>query len=164
MTPNPYDQHWQQAENEVLFVMLAYLIGGCCFIGTLLSGIRSWPLAVALLVAAVMVFIALAVWHGQRKGLVTKVFYVKLQAAAQVVDNVLRQKGMPFDRVNQLTTFRPIVVFNLPDDQLAIHVREYRNKYVKGVRVEIGAVTDENRTLVRSLQDKIDDAFTPKGL
>jgi hypothetical protein len=164
MTSDPHTQRWHQSESEVAAVTLLTLGVGGCLAVTILTDARSITLTAAFLVIAIMVLIALAVWYQRRKGLVMKVFYVKHQAAAQVVANVLQQKGMPFDRVNQLTTFRPIVVFNLPHDHLAVSVREYRNKYVSGVRVEIGPVTKENRPLAQSLQEKIDDAFAPQGL
>jgi hypothetical protein len=164
MTPDPYTQRWYRSESEVAAVGLFALVAGGCLAVTILADARSIPLTAAFLVIGVRIFIALAAWYRQRKGLLMKVFYVKHQAAAQIVGGVLQQKGLPFDRVNQLTTFRPVVVFNLPGDQIAVHVREYRNKYASGVRVEIGPVTKENRPLARSLQEKIDEAFAPQGL
>jgi hypothetical protein len=112
----------------------------------------------------VVVLVGLSGDYRQKKGRLVKLFYVRREAAIEVIEGVLRQKGMPFRETKRPYKWNTIKVYHVNDD-LTVHLRSYRDKYNnRGVMVEVGPISKDNRPLIQSLQEKIDEAFLPQGL
>jgi hypothetical protein len=165
MTPNPYTQHWRRSGAEVLVVAIISVFVAMPLTCLLVSGIPSPSMAVLLLgVPGGLMFAIFASWYQRSRNRLVKVFYVRHEASVRIVKNVLTQKGMPFKRVAPSITYLPSGAIFALEDNLTINVDSYYYQGIRGSMILLGPVTDDNWPLVQSLQEKIDDAFAPKGL
>lgn len=84
-----------------------------------------------------------------------RLVYLDDQMVFQVVRNVLKQKGLPFtERGSE---------FLLDDPDLLIRVKtDFNQPHITYVLLE--PYTQETKSLITSLCQKIDSAFLPKGL
>lgn len=98
-------------------------------------------------------------------------FLVRRHIAHEVIERVLQEKGMPYEKVNGR--------FELEGNGLSIQIDEGHigpspfwrivNRYPlfttdePGSRIKIHPISAKNTALIMALRHKIDDAFAPKG-
>ena len=144
------------------------------------AGIRSGA-AVAFLLATVLLFLlrllppwqwlllALSAYGGialvvrqaraRRQGTLQRIFGVDAETAGEVIDGVLREKGLPFRRGRE----RSGEWFNV-GQELAVYVEPVITRTgFQASQIQLRPVTAETRPLVESLTAKLDEAFAPRG-
>jgi hypothetical protein len=160
MKTNPYIVQWYRAE-IYFFAVSAVVLLSITALGILFWFVLpSVPLVILIMVISVVVLVGLVTDFKQRKGQLMKLFFVRPEAAIEVIEGVLGQKGVPFQEINRRYLWSATKIYQL-DNGLTVNVR--RN-YKQGVIVEVGPISKDNRPLIRNLQAKIDDAFAPRGL
>lgn len=160
MKTNPYITQWYRAE-IYFFVVSAVIVLTIAPLGVSFWFVMpSFPLVILIMIISVVVLAALVADYKQKKRRLMKLFFVRREAAIEVVEGVLRQKGVPFREINRRYLWNTIRVYQL-DNGLTVNLRRY---YDRGVMVEVGPISKINRPLVQHLQEKIDDAFAPRGL
>jgi hypothetical protein len=166
MLVNLYLQQWHRSEIAVWLAAITSLIIGVSLAGPIVQSVESPAWAVLLLaVPGGLVVGGLGWWYQQSKNRLDKVFFVPHDMGVRIIGNVLRQKGLPFQRVGPTNNYAAgRVVFVLEKDILVIHVSPYLHRGISGTAVSLGPITKGNRPLVQSLQGKIDNAFAPRGL
>jgi hypothetical protein len=161
---NTYTTQWYRAEIYFFLVSAIILLTGAVVGGTFLLVRPPLPVLILTLLIGVVVLAGLVGDYKQKKGRLVKLFYVRREAAIEVIEGVLHQKGVPFQEINRPFKWNTIKVYQL-DNDLTVHLRSYHDRYNnRGVMVEVGPISKVNRPLVQSLQEKIDDAFAPRGL
>ncbi|MBK6710255.1 MAG: hypothetical protein IPG51_07970 [Chloroflexi bacterium] len=86
-----------------------------------------------------------------------KMFYCSESDARTIVKNALQDKGLPYVQSEAI---------EIANTDVKITVRYSRvSRYSPaGTVLSIGPMTDEDALLVTSLQQKLDEAFRPRGL
>jgi hypothetical protein len=160
-------QHWRRGEDSAFSAIAGLIVLGAFFSCSIISSAPSLWVGLLLAGGWLIGAVTLNWWYERQRGWVRKVFYVTRTAAEQIVDNVLNGKGLPFEKSSRehpwlINTYSRI--YQLDGDGLVLKIVPYQERADKGVSIEIGRFDDTNRPLIQSLQEKIDDAFAPKGL
>ena len=114
-----------------------------------------------------LIFVVVITMREKNENSVEKVFYVDSIAATQVIENVLNAKKFPFEKDRNEKHLHFILVSEGVELILTPYDPKGRNRHwVKAPAsiLKIRAVGPENEPLVSSLKQKLDDAFSPKGL
>ena len=146
-------RQWDSDNNRVLYaaVALALPIGIIGFRYLMRGG----PF-LFIMVFALIIFILYQILDGIIPPSITKTFYVSQENAEQVVENVLVQKKFPYEWRNGR--------FQLNDLSIQVKSKRQNNLTADGCFIRITPNTLENEPLIISLCNKIDAAFSSKGL
>ncbi len=151
--------------NDKSWLLVRNVVFINAFLGAILSGIFAYFLVAAAEAYAVWIWLAivLAVFCGvyayqwRSRDQVMKMFYCSESDARTIVKNALQDKGLPYVQSEAI---------EIANTDVKITVRYGRvSRYSPaGTILSIGPMTDENALLVTSLQQKLDEAFRPRGL
>ena len=164
MTP---DSRWRPAQDRLSDIGCGFSL----FVSfMILLMARPFPLQMRLLLivgANALIFVIVMSIREKNENSVQKVVYVDTIAATQVIENVLNAKKFPFEKDRNGKHLHFILLSEGVELILTPYDPRGRNRHwVKAPAsiIKIRAASPDNMLLVASLQEKLDDAFTPKGL
>ena len=131
---------------------------------------RPFPLQMRLLFiigANALIFVIVMTIREKNENSVQKVVHVDTSAATQVIENVLNAKKFPFEKDRNGKHLHFILLSDGVEIVLTPYDPRGRSRHwgnASASIIKMRAASSDNMLLVVSLQEKLDDAFTPKGL
>jgi len=160
------DNSWRPSQERVSDIGCGLSI----FAGFLLVLLTRFPLPLRLLVVIgviALIFVIVLTIREKNENSVQKVVHVDTLAAAKIIENVLNAKKFPFEKDRNDKHLHFILLSEGVELILTPYDPRGRSRHwVKASAsiIKIRAASPDSEPLVTSLQQKLDDAFTPKGL
>jgi hypothetical protein len=167
-----YLQPWSSPARQMRIA--AIFIASIWFVATLAFGIlylfNEEESAIRLFVivtSGVVPILAFLLWLSRfRRGIELKMFHIPLATAVNVVGDILKEKGIPYQGKYRegRWSLATQVVFRLEQSNLILRISEQAYAHSPLTMIEMRPVMNENRPMVKSLQQKISQALLSHGL
>jgi hypothetical protein len=164
-------QPWSSVERQIqlgtLFIAFIWYFSILSFVVLFYLAEEEFEVPLfAILTIGIMPIVALMFWYARRmRDIERKVFRMPLATALNVVGSIIKEKGMPYQgnyREGRWNLTQ--VVFRFEHSNLTIRIYEQSYRYSPLTMIEMRPVTDENRPMVKSLQQKISQTLLSDGI
>lgn len=165
MNSNYVRKHWYSSQDETFETGCLFVLPTTCFLMIMISGIVPAPQALLIILLLLLgTFTLLYILNRQKANTVQKVFRMQGWRLVQIVESVLEDKQLPYEKASQ---GRGCTSYYLIEDDIIITVKPYFYTQYKlydqirriqdGIVVKIRGSEPARNLLVKALKNQIDE-------